>query len=308
MRHLALLPLVLVATVATAQRQGSFRVEETGQSFFRLDDAVRAIGEGSGTIVVAPGRYPECAVFRGANITIRAAQPSTAIFDGGACEGKAVLVLGGKSATIDGLVFRNIRVDDKNGAGIRLEDGDLNVVRSTFLDSETGILTNENLGASITIERSTFSGLGGCEGNRCSHSVYVGEAGRVTVDRVRFERGRGGHYLKTRAANVRVTNSSFDDSQGTDTNYTIDLSNGATGEISGNTIVVGPNKENRSAVIAVAPEHRKNPSSGLRVLNNDVRLAPGIAWTTTFVADWSREPLAIGTNTLGPGVKVRDSR
>ena len=72
------LALVLFATPALAQSGGSFRVEETGRSFYRLDDAVKSIGEGSGTITVAPGRYPDCAVFGGANITIRAATPSSA--------------------------------------------------------------------------------------------------------------------------------------------------------------------------------------------------------------------------------------
>lgn len=310
--HRALILLALTATAAAvpsdAQTGGSFRIEETGQRFFRLDDAVKAIGEGSGTILVAPGRYPECAVFSGGNLTIRAEQPSTAIFDGGACEGKATFVLRGQSATIDGIVFRNIRVADRNGAGIRLEKGDLDVVRSTFLDSEQGILTADDPGGSIRIERSTFAGLGGCPGGMCSHSIYIGDYGRLTVSRSRFERGTGGHYVKSRAAKIEVLDSSFDDSAGRETNYTIDLPNGATGLIARNTIVVGTNKENHSAVIAVAPEARKNPSAGLAVEGNDVSIVPGAGYGTTFVADWSREPLRIGANKLGAGVKVTDSR
>ena len=124
---------------ATAQSGGPFRIEATGRSYHRLDDAVAAIGDGSGTILVAPGTYPECASFNGANLTLRAVTPSTAVFDGGACEGKATLVLKGQSATIDGIVFQNVHVADRNGAGIRLEHGDLNVVRSTFRNSEQGI-------------------------------------------------------------------------------------------------------------------------------------------------------------------------
>lgn len=308
--RISILALPLLATAAVAQPQGgNFRVEETGRSFFRLDDAVKSIGDGSGTIVVQPGRYPECAVFRGGDLTIRAAQPSTAIFEGGACEDKATLVLGGRSATIDGLVFKGIKVPDGNGSGIRLEKGALRVMRSTFLDSQEGILSNTDPTGTIEVTQSTFSGLGACRNDGgCSHSLYVGHIASLTVDRVRFERGLGGHYLKSRSVRVRITNSSFDDSQGRDTNYTIDLPSGATGEISGNTILVGPNKENRSAVIAVAAEQREHPSAGLRIVGNDVRLAPGIAWGTTFVGNWSREPLAIGPNKLGPGVKVSDER
>jgi len=307
MRRITVL-LALLATSASAQGGGSFRIEETGQRFFRLDDAVNAIGQGSGTIVVAPGRYPECAVFSGANLTIRAEQPSTAIFEGGVCEGKGVLVLRGQSARIDGIVFRGVKVPDLNGAGIRIEKGDLEVVRSTFLDSETGILSASDPGGTIRIERSTFSGLGGCTEGRCSHSLYIGDYAKLTVSRVRFERGRGGHYVKSRAPVIEVLDSSFDDSGGTRTNYTIDLPNGATGLIARNTIVVGKNKENHSAVIAVAPEMRQNRSAGLTMEGNDVSIVPGAGYGTTFVGDWSREALVIGTNKLGTGVKVRDSR
>ena len=49
------------------------------------------------------------------------------MFDGGACEGKATLVLRGRSARVDGLVFTHVRVADGNGAGIRIEQGDLEV-------------------------------------------------------------------------------------------------------------------------------------------------------------------------------------
>lgn len=297
-----------LSTAASAQTGGGFRVEETGRSFYRLDDAVKSIGEGSGTIIVAPGRYPDCAVFAGANLIVRAATPSTAIFDGGACEGKATLVLRGSSATVDGIVFRGIRVPDRNGSGIRLERGDLNVVRSTFLDSEQGILTNEDAAASVSIERSTFSGLGGCPDGMCSHSIYIGSSASLSVSKSRFERGTGGHYVKSRSRRVSISDSSFDDSNGRETNYAIDLSNGAAGRITGNAFVVGKNKENRSAIITVAPEGRDNPSAGLVVEGNEAALAPGFPGGTTFVADWSRESLRIGANKLGAGIKVTDSR
>ena len=114
---------------------------------------------GDGTIVVAPGQYPDCAVLRGGTVTFRAATPSTAIFDGGACDGKGTLVLAGDGATVDGLVFENIHVPDQNGAGIRLERGNLTVTRSTFRNSEQGILTNDIPTARIVIDHSTFRAL-----------------------------------------------------------------------------------------------------------------------------------------------------
>ena len=279
-----------------------------GQRFYRLDDAFAAIGKGTGTVVVAPGTYKDCATFGGQSITLRAATPSTAIFDGGACAGKATLIFNGMNAVVDGIVFQNIAVRDGNGAGIRLEWGNLLVTRSTFRNSQQGILTGPYETGTITIERSTFSGLGGCPESGCAHSVYVGGYGKLTVSRCRFEKGTGGHYIKSRAAVNDIIDSSFDDTGGTNTNYMIDLPAGSVGLIARNEFVQGRGKENHSALIAVAAEARDNPSTGLRIEGNVASLAPGAPRNPVFVADWSREKLAIGVNKLGAGIRPFETR
>jgi Right handed beta helix region len=299
--------VLLMSASASAQSAGPFTVN--GQGFYRLDDAARALGDGDGTIVVAPGTYKDCARLGSGNVTIRAATPSTAIFDGGACEAKATLVFWGHSLTVDGIVFQNIHVPDGNGAGIRLEHGDLTVTRTTFRNSEQGILTGNDDAGVITIERSTFSGLGGCDApGGCSHGLYIGHYAKLTVSRVRFERGTGGHYLKSRAVDAEIVDSSFDDTGGSKTNYMIDLPAGSVGIIARNMFVQGRNKENHSALIAIAAEARDNPSAGLRIENNDASLAPGAPTGPVFVADWSHEPLRIGPNKLGPDIKPFEVR
>jgi hypothetical protein len=308
MRILLALSFAVLAGPALAQTGAPFTVEETGQGYGRLSDAFNAIGKGAGTVIVAPGTYKDCAVFGGQNLTLRAAAPSTAIFDGGACGDKATLVLNGMNATIDGIVFQNIRVRDGNGAGIRLEWGNLRVVRSTFRNSQQGILTGSYEPGVITIERSTFSGLGGCPEAGCSHSIYIGGYGKLIVSRSRFEKGTGGHYVKSRAAVNEIVDSSFDDTGGKDTNYMIDLPAGSIGLIARNEFVQGKGKENHSALIAVAAEARDNPSAGLRIESNAASLAPGAPLNPVFVADWSREKLAIGVNKLGPGIRPFETR
>jgi hypothetical protein len=308
MKMFIALSLALVAGPALAQSRGPFTVQETGQSYGRLSDAFNAIGKGEGTVTVAPGTYKDCAVFGGQNLTLRAATPSTAIFDGGACGDKATLVLNGMNATIDGIVFQNIRVRDGNGAGIRLEWGNLRVVRSTFRNSQQGILTGTYEPGVITIERSTFSGLGGCPEAGCSHSIYIGGYGKLIVSRSRFEKGTGGHYVKSRAPVNEISDSSFDDTGGRNTNYMIDLPAGSVGLVARNEFVQGRGKENHSALIAVAAEARNNPSSGLRIENNTASLAPGAPTGPAFVANWSGERIAIGPNKLGAGIKVYEAR
>ena len=302
------LPLLLAPAPLPAQTGGApYSIE--GRGFSRLQDAVDAIGDGEGTISVASGYHRDCAVQTAGRIAFVAAEPGSAIFDGVTCEGKAALVLRGRGAKVDGLVFQNLRVPDGNGAGIRLEQSDLDVSNSLFRSSEEGILTADDPEATLTIDRSTFSRLGRCDrGLSCAHSVYTGLYGRVVVTHTRFEKGSGGHYLKTRAAHVDVRDNSFDDSQGKATNYMIDLPAGATGRIANNLFVQGRDKENYSAIIAVAAEARDNSSRGLSIEKNRASLPEGIGRQSVFVADWSGEPLAIGANELGAGLKRYEKR
>jgi hypothetical protein len=304
--------LIALAMLLPAQGQQAaapFVIAESGRGFARLQDAVNAAGSRTATIRIAPGTHRDCAVQTAGRITFVAVQPGTAIFDGVTCEGKAALVLRGGGARVEGLVFQNLGVPDGNGAGIRLERSDLAIVNSLFRDSEQGILTADDAAATLTIDRSTFVRLGRCDrGLACAHSVYTGGYGLVRVTRSRFERGSGGHYLKSRARRVDFRDNSFDDTQGRGTNYLIDLPSGAVGQITGNLMVQGRDKENFSAFITVGPEGRQNPSAGLRIANNRASLPEGSWRRSAFVADWSGAALSIGANELGPGIALLDRR
>ena len=290
-----------MAALFAQDRGASFSVVETGQRFDRLQDAVDAIGDGRGTIAIAPGRYEQCAVQAAGEISYLATEPGSAVFDGVTCEGKAALVLRGRGAEVAGLVFQNMRVPDFNGSGIRLEQGNLTIAESWFRDSQQGILTHNDMSAQLVIDRSTFTRLGTCDGpGGCAHSIYTGEYGHVRITRSRFEEGRGGHYVKARAARVDIASSSFDDAQGRGTNYMIDLPGGATGQISNNWFVQGADKENYSAFIAVAAEGRTHDSSALSITGNDARFATGVDRNSIFVADWSGDLAGVGENALDP--------
>jgi hypothetical protein len=307
---LALAALILAASPLLAQGDAApFTVRETGRGFGSLQEAVSAIGQGRGTILIAPGRYRQCAVQEAGDVTFAAAQPGTATFEREACEGKAALVLRGRSATVTGLIFQNMSVPDRNGAGIRLEQGNLTVRESLFRNSEGGILSANDHASRILVEQSTFSGIGACpDGGDCSHSLYIGEYGGLAVRHTRFERGTGGHYVKSRAARIEVTDSSFDDTAGHKTNYMIDLPAGATGIIARNTFVQGRDKENYSAMIVVAAEGVVNSSNGLAVADNDASLAPGQTHGTALVADLSGDSIRIGANRLAPKIAKFERR
>lgn len=308
---IALLPLLAASAMPLAAQPAAppFVVQETGQGYATIDDAVQSIRMGNATILIAPGVYRQCTVQAGGNITFKAVEPGKAIFDGTACEGKAAFVLRGQSSTVDGIVFRNIRVGDGNGAGIRTEMGNLTVRNAMFLDSQEGILGGQPTDQRIVIDRSTFSGLGQCdETPDCAHSIYLANQGSVTITRSRFERGRGGHYVKLRVPNLSITDNSFDDSDGARTNYMIDLSEGGTGLIARNTFADGTNKENWTGFIVVAAEARTYSSTGLKVVDNVATLAPGFGKSPAFVANVGRDRLAVGTNKLAPGIRMYEQR
>lgn len=310
MLPIALLASVAVGSVALAQSsQPAFVVQEKGVGFDTLAEAVGFIGDSTATIRIAPGTYRQCAVQGAGNITFRAATPGSVIFDSVTCEGKAALVLRGRSAAVDGIIFQNMRVPDANGAGIRLEKGNLDITNSLFRNSEQGLLTHADASGAVRIDRSSFQNLGRCDRDLdCAHSIYIGAYGSLSITRSRFEKGAGGHYVKTRSARVTIRDNSFDDSAGRGTNYMIDLSNGATGEIVGNEMVQGRDKENYTAFITVAPEGKVNSSDGLSITGNSASFAPGIDRRSAFVADWTQDRLAFGPNTLASGIAVREAR
>lgn len=309
---LAAIGMIAAIPASALWAQGArapYTVIESGRSFAALQEAVNAIGEGTGTIRIESGTYRDCAVQVAGDVGFVAQVAGQTVFDGAACEGKATIVARGRSTRVEGLIFQNITVPDANGSGIRLERGNLTVRQSWFRDSEQGILSADDPTAAVLIEKSTFSRLGRCDrGLSCAHSVYFGDYGSVTIRRSRFEAGRGGHYVKSRAGRIEVTESSFDDTAGSTTNYMIDVPAGATGRIADNVFVQGRDKENYSAFIAVAAEGRVHSSAGLSIAGNNARFAPGISRSSAFVADWSGDTLAIGGNALGSGLTRFDKR
>ncbi|MGZ8998102.1 MAG: right-handed parallel beta-helix repeat-containing protein, partial [Allosphingosinicella sp.] len=155
---------------------------------------------------------------------------------------------------------------------------------------------------------STFSGLGRHPDGDGAHSLYIGHYGALRVTNSRFERGTGGHYLKSRAPRIEVLDSSFDDSRGRTTNYLIDLPEGAVGRIAGNVFVNGTGKENYGTFIAVSAENRENSSAGLIIERNEASVVPDFRWSTTFVNDWSGARVVVRDNRVSAPVALYSRR
>lgn len=219
-----------------------------GQTYAVPSAAAAAARDGD-VIRIAAGDYRgDVATWRSNNLTICGVGGRARLFaDGNSASGKGIWVVAGSNITIDSIEFRNARVNDRNGAGIRAEHGGwLRVRNSGFFDNENGILTHNVAGTSLVIEGSEFArsvvagGLG--------HNLYVGRIDRLTVTGSYFHEATVGHNLKSRAAESIVENSYFMDGPTGRSSYLTDFPNGGRVVLRGNLFHKGPNAENPSAI------------------------------------------------------------
>ncbi|MBN2139009.1 MAG: hypothetical protein JW720_14470 [Sedimentisphaerales bacterium] len=185
--------------------------------------------------------------------------------DGASAQGKAIWVVKGRNTTIENIEFSGARVPDKNGAGIRIEGPGLTIRKCYFHDNENGILGSGGEQSEIFIEFSEFARNG--HGDGYSHNMYIGHAGKLTVQYCWSHHARIGHNLKSRAhENHILYNRIMDEADGT-SSYCIDLPNGGPSFIIGNLIQQGPNTDN-STIVSYGGEGLKNPNPQLYMINN----------------------------------------
>jgi hypothetical protein len=84
--------------------------------------------------------------------------------EGASAEGKAIFVVRGGRVRIENLGFFGARVRDRNGAGIRLERGRLEIAGCHFEDNENGVLSGNEGGTELAIDRCRFVGNGAGDG------------------------------------------------------------------------------------------------------------------------------------------------
>ena len=227
-----------------------------------LAEAARVAADGD-IVEVAPGDYRgDVAVWAQRDLIVRGAgRGATLIADGASAEGKAIFVMRGDRARVENLAFRGASVRDRNGAGIRLEKGRLEIVACRFEGNESGVLTNNDDGIELTIDRCSFVENGAGDGQ--SHNLYAGAIGRLTVTASYFARARVGHLLKSRAGENRIAWCRFsgEDSTGS---YEIEFPNGGIAEIIGCLIQQGRRSQNPT-MIAFGAEGYRRPGNELRI-------------------------------------------
>jgi len=288
--------VILIAALAATPSCGAVLKVGLNQTY-RTPSAAAAVTHDGDRIEIDPGQYFDCAVWRSNDLLIEGTGPGVVIADK-TCLGKALFVIAGNNTTVRNLTLMRARVPDMNGAGIRLEGGNLLVDQVMFIDNQNGILGGV-AGATVTIRNSEFDRNGSCE-KACAHAIYIGEVDSLRVQHSHFYNTRQGHSIKSRALRTEVTNCEIDDGSDGTSSYLIDVPNGGTVVVADNILEKGPKSENHNAAIAIGEEGVTHLTAEITISNNTFRNDSG--YETAFVWNVTATPAKLTGNKLSGSV------
>ncbi|MDR3227229.1 MAG: hypothetical protein LBT56_06120, partial [Prevotellaceae bacterium] len=184
--------------------------------------------------------------------------------------GKGIWEVNGGKIRVEGITFKNAKVPDENGAGIRQTKGDLIIVDCRFLRNETGILTSNDGVSTLTIRNSEFGYNGNSDGY--SHNLYVGYIAKVSVSGSYFHHADIGHLLKSRAALSIVMYNRLTDETDADSraSYELDFPSGGQAVVVGNIIQQSKNTDNPAIVSYAKEVYDRYPANDLYFCYNTV--------------------------------------
>jgi hypothetical protein len=293
----ALLLAALALGIASAPPVAAATLRVGPGERFATPSAAAAAARPGDRILIRPGTYQDCAVWRTPDLTIEA-EGGPVVITGPVCQDKALFVVAAPRITISGLTFRGAVAPAGNGGGIRAEGGDLTIRRSRFEENETGILSATNIPtATVVIEDSVFLRNGAWDGRVCrAHSLYVNQLALLAIRRSRFEATRVCHHVKSRALRTEITDSEILDTPGERASYQVDIPNGGDLVLARTTIRKGPTAGNPSAAVVIGAEGRLHPTRELRIEAN--RFENLLPQSTIFVRNLTEAPAALSGNRL----------
>ena len=260
---------MLVLTGIVASSPGGSATLEVGPSkTYKTPSAAAAVAKNGDQIKIEPGQYFDCAVWNADDLVIEGTGPGVVITDK-TCMGKGLFVVEGNNTTVRNLTLTRARVPDMNGAGIRLDKGNLTVDTVKFIDNQNGIMGGVP-GTTVTIRNSDFDRNGTCAG-ACAHGIYIGDVDLVRVENSRFSNTRQAHSIKSRAKRTEVIGCNIADGPDGTSSYLIEAPNGGALIVRDTTLEKGPKSENHKAAIAIGAEGVTHPTPEITITNNNFR-------------------------------------
>ena len=250
--------------------------------FKKPSDVLKDVNDGD-TILIDPGIYEDCAIWRNHNLTLKANGSAPVILQNKSCGGKGIWVISGNNFVIEGISFKNAAVPDKNGAGIRAQGENLTIKRSRFINNENGILAGNAENGKIQIYDSYFEGNGKCEPS-CAHGIYVNAVKELHVENTHFINQKIAHHVKSRALKTVLRHLKIEDTDIGTSSYLIDLPNGGDVLIEDCTLQKGPLSENKGTAISIGAEGKMHENESYIIRNidftNDTR--PNVAFVRSY--------------------------
>lgn len=271
----------------------------------KLPSQAALVAHAGDIVLIDPGTYDDCAVWRASRLTIAASAPGV-VLTTKTCLGKAIFVVDGDDVTIRGLTFTHAAVPGHNGAGVLAQGGNLTVESSKFLDNEEGILGGTIPTTTIRVTGSTFRGNGTCQ-EACAHAIYIGHVALLDVEDSYFTDTHVAHDIKSRAYRTVLRDNDISDGPTGDSSYLVDLPNGGDLLMEDNTLTKGPHTSNASTAVSIGEEGVTNPTASLVIRDN--RFTNLLPEATAFVRNVTQTPAELVGNTfrgaviplVGPG-------
>ncbi len=264
-------------------------------------DAIAAAAPGD-TILIAPGTYTDCAAWRKNNLTI-VGKGDGVVVKQQICQGTGIFVVNADTATVRNITFTGADIAEGNGSGIRANGLDLTVDRCSFLDNQDGILSANRPKARLFVRNSTFERNGACLPNKgCAHGIYAGHIALLRVEHSKFFDNKIGHHIKSRATRTEIVDDTIEDGPDGTSSYLVDLPNGGSLLMTGNTLEKGPNTQNSTAAITIGEEGGHRPPGKIIISGNTFR---NDGLRTIFVRNMTKSVVEMSNNVVtGPVVKL----
>jgi hypothetical protein len=261
----------------------------------RLSEAA-ALAHSGDTIAIDSGTYVGCAVWpKGVNYLVVESLGGMAVITGPSCDYKGLFVTKGDHTTIRGITFTGAQALHHNGAGIRAEGRDLTIEHSRFIDNEDGILAAPNIESTIIIRDSVFEGNGNCIED-CAHGIYVGNIAELRIEHSQFVAQMTGHHVKSRARRTELIGNTIEDGAAGTASYLVDIPNGGSLVMRGNTLQKGALSENPAVAVILGEEGATNVTSEIVIEDNVFK--SDLPKETRFVSNRTEKPALLRRNRL----------
>ncbi len=258
--------LVVLVGLLSANNGVARTIEVGPDKPYKAPSQAAADAKDGDHIVIGPGEYFDCAVWRANNLVIEGSGPdASAIITDKTCMEKGIFVVGGNDTTVRNVTLTRARVPDMNGAGIRLDGRNLTVDHVKFINNQNGILGG-GPGSRVIVRDSQFLQNGTCARD-CAHGIYSG-GDLLHVEHSRFFETRQGHHIKSRALRTEVIGCDIADGKNGTASYLIEVPNGGSLVVRDNTLEKGPRSENNGAAISIGAEGVTQPTREIIIENN----------------------------------------